>query len=468
VASSSDEWIELHNPGSSKIDLAGWTLTNASDINVLLSGSLSPYGFYLLERTDNTTIVDLTADKIYTGSLKNSGETLSLRDPLGTLVDTANFGGRGGWPGGDASSRTSMERIGHADIPDNWRTFAGFGGVGHDANGNLINGTPRQTNSIFLSTPTAPTQAPTPYPPRSVLINEVAWAGTLASSNDEWIELYNPGHEEIDLSGWILSDGGNINVHLKGTIPAFNFFLLERTDDNTISDITANLIYSGGLKNGGERLIMIDPTGNEVDSANREGGGWSEGDSTSHASMERRGGTDLPENWGTFTGYHGVGHDIELYNLGPSPVYLRGWMLDDIPEGGSRPYTLPGVTISPGGYAVFFRSRTRIALNDSGDSVRLLAPNGKVIDKIQYLTIRASNLSYGRLPDGSGHLEYGLWPTPGNHNEIFEEATPDPTIESAFPILCPNGGRPQPRLPRAARHASQLGWFIRMGLVFCR
>jgi hypothetical protein len=415
-----------------------------------------------------------------------------------------------------------MERIGHADIPDNWQTFAGSGGVGHDANGNLINGTPRQTNSIFLPTPTAPTLAPTPYPPRSVLINEVAWAGTLASSNDEWIELYNPGHEEIDLSGWILYDGGNINVHLKGTIPAFNFFLLERTDDNTISDIAANLIYSGGLKNGGERLIMIDPTGNEVDSANREGGSWSGGDSTSHASMERRGGADLPENWSTFTGYHGVGRDadgnpiagtprstnslhfptpvptlipgkvvineilarphfdwegtggvdsndefIELYNLGPSPVYLRGWMLDDIPEGGSRPYTLPGVTISPGGYAVFFRSRTHIALNDSGDSVHLLAPNGKVIDKIQYLTIRASDRSYGRLPDGSGHLEYGLWPTPGNHNELFEEATLDPTIESAFPILCPNGGRPQPRLPRAARHASQLGWFIRMGLFFC-
>jgi multidrug efflux pump subunit AcrB len=26
----------------------------------------------------------------------------------------------------------------------------------------------------------------------SVVINEVAWAGTAASSSDEWIELYNP------------------------------------------------------------------------------------------------------------------------------------------------------------------------------------------------------------------------------------------------------------------------------------
>ena len=35
----------------------------------------------------------------------------------------------------------------------------------------------------------------------AVLINEIAWAGTSASSSDEWIELYNPGQESINLSG---------------------------------------------------------------------------------------------------------------------------------------------------------------------------------------------------------------------------------------------------------------------------
>ena len=38
-----------------------------------------------------------------------------------------------------------------------------------------------------------------------VRINEVAWMGTLVSSNDEWIELYNTGSNEIDLSGWVLT-----------------------------------------------------------------------------------------------------------------------------------------------------------------------------------------------------------------------------------------------------------------------
>jgi hypothetical protein len=527
VASSHDEWIELNNPGSSEIDLAGWTLTDEGDINVALSGSISAHGFYLLERTDNSTILDLTADKIYTGSLKNGGETLKLKDPTGSVVDTANVGG-GAWAGGDASSHTSMERLGSADIPGNWRTFTGFGGTGHDANSNPINGTPRQTNSISLSTPTATQpltspQAPASYPPQSVLINEIAWSGTLASASDEWIELYNPSHEEINLTGWILTDNGDINVQLNGTLPAKNFFLLERTDDSAVADIAANHIYTGGLKNGGERLQLIDPSGHEVDSANRDGGGWDGGDSTSRSSMERRGVNDLPANWSTFTGFHGVGYDaagnpiagtprstnsshfptpiptwipgkivinevlirphfdwegtggvdtndefIELYNLGPFPVYLRGWILDDVPEGGSRPYTIPGITISPGGYAVFFRSRTRIALNDSGDSVRLSAPDGHVIDKIRYLKVRAYNLSYGRMPDGSGHLLYGLWPTPGGPNELFEEPIPELNVEPVRSKFCPDGGLPKPRLPRAARHPSQMGWFMKMILIICK
>ncbi|MCK4961595.1 MAG: lamin tail domain-containing protein, partial [Anaerolineales bacterium] len=233
LASANDEWIELHNQKPNPIDLDGWTLTNEGDINITLTGLIPAYSFYLLERTDNTTVADITADKIYTGALKNSGETLWLKDATGSVVDSANLGGSG-WPGGNASPRASMERYGGADIPGNWVTYTGYGGVGHDAQGNPIAGTPRHPNSLFAPTPTAtlrltPTPPPTPCHPQAVLINEIAWAGTLASSNDEWIELHNPGPNEIDLTDWTLTDDGDINLTLTGTIPAFSFFLLERT-----------------------------------------------------------------------------------------------------------------------------------------------------------------------------------------------------------------------------------------------
>ena len=79
-------------------------------------------------------------------------------------------------------------------------------------------------------------------------------------------------------------------------------------------------------------------------------------------------------------------------------------------NGGSKPYDLPGVTISPRGFAVFFRTKTKIALNDTGDTVRLMAPYGRTIDQISDLRVRAANLPYGRLRDGSGNLRSGPLP----------------------------------------------------------
>jgi hypothetical protein len=140
-------------------------------------------------------------------------------------------------------------------------------------------------------------------------------------------------------------------------------------------------------------------------------------------------------------------------------------MLDDVPSGGSRPYVLPGGIIRAGGYAVFFRTRTRIALNDSGDTVRVLAPDGRVIDEIAYLRVRAYNLSYGRLPDGSNRFAYGLWPTPGKANLLFVEPTPTPR-PTPHPA-CADGGRPHPGLARLARLPGHWRWLARLGLPVC-
>jgi len=40
-------------------------------------GFITAHGFYLLERTDDTTVSDIGADQIYTGGLNNNGETLT-------------------------------------------------------------------------------------------------------------------------------------------------------------------------------------------------------------------------------------------------------------------------------------------------------------------------------------------------------------------------------------------------------
>jgi hypothetical protein len=237
--------------------------------------------------------------------------------------------------------------------------------------------------------------------------------------------------------------------------------------------------------------------------------------------MERRGRDgDRASNWGTFTGHYGIGHDasgkaihgtprgtnsvyfptpkptwipgevvinevlirphfdwqgtggvtpddefIELYNRGPGDVNLRGWTLDDLPGEGSAPFTLPGRTIRSGDYVVFFRSKTHIALNDTGDSVRLLDPSGGLVDSITYLKVRAANLSYGRLPDGSDRLSYGLWPTPLRPNLLFVEVAQDMRAEPRR--VCTESSRPGLRLPRLIRPATHQSGRIVTAQIYC-
>lgn len=171
-----------------------------------------------------------------------------------------------------------------------------------------------------------------------------------------------------------------------------------------------------------------------------------------HYDWEGKGGVDTGDEF------------IELLNLGPLPVFLKGWVLDDVAGGGSKPYVLPGITLQPGSFVALFRNQTRIALNDSGDTVRLLSPDGRLQDQITYLRVRAYNLSYGRLPDGSGRLTYGLWPTPNEPNILFEEPSPAPAAES---LLCPPGSASRPLLPRHARHPAAVRWLRRLGLDPC-
>ena len=99
----------------------------------------------------------------------------------------------------------------------------------------------------------------------SVVINEIAWMGTTVSANDEWIELFNQDVTAVDLTGWrIDADDGSPSILLSGTITGNGYFLMERTDDTTVPDISADMIYVGALSNSGETLRLKDSSGNEV------------------------------------------------------------------------------------------------------------------------------------------------------------------------------------------------------------
>ena len=104
---------------------------------------------------------------------------------------------------------------------------------------------------------------------------------------------------------------------------------------------------------------------------------------------------------------------IELTNAGTTAVDLGGWLLDDA-EGDSGPYTiLSGTVLLPSAHVVFYRSETGIALDDSGDEVRLMVPGGEVADAIQYGKLGAAD-SYSRGVAGIWHDNWP--PSPGTDN----------------------------------------------------
>ncbi len=121
----------------------------------------------------------------------------------------------------------------------------------------------------------------------AVVINEIAWMGTSSSANDEWIELLNTTDQTINVSGWtIKSSDDKLKISLKGEIGAGNFYLLERTNDTSLPDIKADLIYKGALNNGGMDIKLYDTLGNVIDEATSPSS-WLAGDNVTKRTMER-------------------------------------------------------------------------------------------------------------------------------------------------------------------------------------
>jgi hypothetical protein len=107
---------------------------------------------------------------------------------------------------------------------------------------------------------------------------------------------------------------------------------------------------------------------------------------------------------------------IELYNGTAEEVDLGGWALDDRAGGGARPFVfVPGTRLGAGEYGLYFQRDTGIALNNDGDTVRLLGPQGEELDSVTY-TRTASDASYSRAGGCAGAWSMGNPASPGFAN----------------------------------------------------
>jgi len=140
---------------------------------------------------------------------------------------------------------------------------------------------------------------------KDIIINEIAWMGTVSSANDEWIELYNTSNTDISLENYKLFIGDK-EIRLKGLVRANSFYILERTDDTTLPQVKADLIYTGSIKNTGAKLSLKDNQNNLIDEANFEKG-WTAGNNETKQTAER-----IENTWQTSANKEGSPYALNI------------------------------------------------------------------------------------------------------------------------------------------------------------
>jgi len=548
-----DEFIELFNRNCAQaINLKDWTVRSADGsgsselYKFTVDTFLAPSQYYLLAAVPGFDD-GISPDAAYPpGVVDEGGAALFLPDGV-TIIDQVGLSGDSVYVEG-----TALEALTDS-IDQGYRRKKAPSGMLVDTNNNLADftgpvasaphtasdfgtcGNPTPTPTVPPPTPTVAcnlTPAPTSYAALAVLINEVGWSGTLASTGDEWIELYNTNTLcPVDLEDWHLiavRSGGTIAFDIafdsSDDIPAGDYFVIA-TDPNVFQnvpidrDLSDRPVAAGGafgLIDTGMILYLRGPDDELVDTANFgtstvNVNSWPAGSTSGRRSMERyRTLPDTRTNWVTFLGSTAfaswpldddgnrvngtpgranwafsvtvtprpvptkgrtptpipptpfgrmvineflprAGTDwnqdeavnvydefIELKNLGPVEVDLQNWKLDDVAGQGSPMFTLPSFKLKPGERAVFYGLATGILLEDSGDTVRLINPQGIVIDARGYDVVEHADESHCRIPDGY-YWRLACFATPGNENALTGEA-PAPS-----PIVL--GGRPPCLLP---------------------
>ncbi len=141
------------------------------------------------------------------------------------------------------------------------------------------------------------------FPEKSLVINEIMFRPN--SNEPEWVELFNPRDDSINIQHWKLSDSRTDNKLTISVaplfIPADGYFII--ADDSTFFDVYPNCTCQimvadnfPALNNSGDAVTIYDLTGTIIDQVNYQSN-WG---SKTGVSLERilfDGESDDPVNW---------------------------------------------------------------------------------------------------------------------------------------------------------------------------
>ena len=259
--------------------------------------------------------------------------------------------------------------------------------------------------------PAADTEVP------AVVVNEVS-----QRVNPDWVELYNPGDEQVDLSGWTLRDdqdrGPEDYVFPAGTvIPAGWFLVLDAAEGDTPG-------FEFGL-GAADVVRLFDAAGSPVDSLS-----WTEHAATTYGRC--------PDGTGevrqTAAPTRGEANDctspvrinevaggfVELVNPGGAAVELGGHVVRA--AGAAGGHEVPAGTLAPGGLLAIDADALGFPPGEV-PGVELVDGDGAVADQHGWGALPEP--SAGRCPDGTGAFAVTASATPGAPNDCVPVAGQD-------------------------------------------
>lgn len=276
----------------------------------------------------------------------------------------------------------------------------------------------------------------------------------------DWVELHSLSDKAQDISGWGLSDDllsaakwtfpngtviephGYLVVYCSGDAslgPMHTPFKLSASDDVILTTVSGTVIDSVKLRAVG--------SGNTLAKAADGSGTWQEmqpspgfpntpeGISQYLATLTATEAEDIgvyinefmPSNASTIVGPDGSYCDwIELYSVNSTPTDISGHGISDN-KGQPLKYTLPqGTVIEANGTLLIFCTGRKtpegadqieapFGLAAYEESVVFSTPTGRILDSYDYSRAE-TDISWARIPDGTGEFQLCAQPTPGYPN----------------------------------------------------
>ena len=139
ASQTSGEWIELKNQQMVDVDLSGWRLDDGIDF-VFPQGTVIKGGKYIVIAANPGAFQAATgvaAVGPFRNLLADGGETVTLKNKNGRVMDSITYNDRYPWPvaaDGSGATLAKINELGATSEPRNWRASLSTGGTPADYN----------------------------------------------------------------------------------------------------------------------------------------------------------------------------------------------------------------------------------------------------------------------------------------------------------------------------------------------